>query len=129
MANGRLFCTAKALGRPIWTNWCRLEVKLSKPSNDGDSTGQPRSSLLPASQASTSEMNFALSLRIVNSMSLDSSATGTLKGILTMPGLAGLTSVGPATASSSTYLPVSDSSRGMCSATGPPVSPPVSRLK
>ena len=116
-------------GSPICTNMCRLEVKLSSPVQAGELTALPRSLPLPPSQASTSVRNAALSLRSVNSRSLCSIATSTLNRSLWMCGLAGLTSVGPGTASWSTYWLWSDSSRGMCPDTRLPCSPPGSRLK
>ena len=65
-----------------------------------------------------------LSLRTVMSRSLASIRTGTLNVSLVIPGLAGLTSVGDGTASSSMNRLVLEVSRGMCEATSVPFSPP-----
>ena len=87
---------------PIWVNMCRLDVNVSSPRSAGDATRRPRSESLPPSQASASERTGAWSLRSVSSMSLDSITTGTGYRSLVTPGLAGLTSVGPGSASSRT---------------------------
>ena len=101
-ANGSAFRSAISRGSPICTNMCLEEVNFISPRQAGERTGCPRKRLLPPNQASASWRNPELSLRSVNSRSLCSMTTGTWKRSLLMPGLAGLTSVGPGIASSRT---------------------------
>jgi hypothetical protein len=117
-------------GSPSCTNSARLEVTVARPRNrGGEVIERPASELLPPSQASTSEMKEALSLRSVMRKSLLSILTGTLNRCLVIPGLTGDTSVGPGTASCSAYVLPSEASRGMCEATSDPLRPPGSLRK
>src|SRR5205823_13681259 len=78
LANGRPLCCAVAFGSPIWTNMCRLEVKVRKPFQAGDGMLWPPIALLPANQVITWLMICGLSLRRMIIRSLDSMETGTL---------------------------------------------------
>src|SRR5690242_11988059 len=79
----------------------------------GEAMDRPASRLLPASQFATSTVLARMSLRMVNSITLDSSCTRTLKRSLVMLGLLGCTSVGPGTAGACTNLPLPSVSRGI----------------
>ena len=104
--------SATLLGRPRWTNITRALVNVSPQLSRGDGTRSPPSLLLPARKAMTSQRLSTLSLRSVMSMSFCSIRTGTLNVSLVMPGLPGLTSVGPGTASSRANRLLSEVSRG-----------------